>query len=88
MGPPPPLLVLVLLLVLHCDQYTATSADFNVVIPEICSVSGEVQSPVNTSRIKEMVLLGIREDRPQLSLNIASQRGKYSSSFGRQIFTF
>jgi hypothetical protein len=52
---------------------TTSDSDFNVVIPEIC---GENSSPVNISWIKEMVLLGIREDRPQLSLSITEPSGK------------
>jgi hypothetical protein len=55
---------------------TTSDSDFNVVIPEICSVGGENSSPVNISWIKEMVLLGIREDRPQLSLSITKPSGK------------
>lgn len=76
-----PLVVLVLLIyspVLILTKTLArprTDVEFNVIIPEICHPD-EVSSPVNISWIKEMVLLGIREDRPQLSLNIASPEGK------------
>jgi hypothetical protein len=50
--------------------------DFNVVIPEICFWGESSSIPVNVSWIKEMVLLGIREDRPTLTLNILGVSGK------------
>jgi hypothetical protein len=60
---------LILMIVLACQ---CSSSDFNVVIPEICNMT---ETSVNITWIREMVLLGIREERPQLSLNILGPQG-------------
>jgi len=66
---------LILMIVLACQ---CSSSDFNVVIPEICNMT---ESSVNISWIHEMVLLGIREEQPQLSLNILGPQGMFLLRF-------
>jgi len=60
---------LIIMIVLACR---CCSSDFNVVIPEICNLT---ETSVNISWIQEMVHLGIRDDLPLLSLNIAKPKG-------------